>query len=276
VITDSLMMGALRDTYGDARIPVMASNAGDDVLLMPPSLPVAFGAVQAAVQSGAISIARLDASVRRILALKEKLGLFDAAPVAVSTAQAALGTTAHRAAEKRDAEASVTLIANDADVLPLQAPSAGEQFLVVGPGSESVDKVALMVRARGATVTTNVTGFAPRASVATAAATAAQSATTVIALTSNADTDPGQQRVVRALAGSGTPVITVAIGRPYDQGYYRAAISICLYSDSDASLRALVRALFGDINPAGKLPVAIPDPTHPDNTLYPLGYGLSY
>ncbi len=275
VITDALDMGALRDTYGDDRIPVMALLAGDDVLLMPPSLPVAWNAVKAAVTSGEISGARLDASVKRILALKIKLGLFGAPPTSVTAAATALGTKAHRTLEQRDAEASVTLLANEGNTLPLDAASDGP-YLVVGPTSAPVSAMAAVLRGRGLSASTYVTGASPPASVATAAAARAAGFVTVIDLTLNADTDIGQQRVVRALAGTGKRLITISIGRPYDQGFYRAAINICLYSQSAASLRAAARVIFGEIAPAGHLPVAIPNGSDPSTTLYPLGFGLGF
>jgi len=275
VITDSLVMGALRDTYGDDRIPVMAVNAGDDILLMPPSLPLAFAAIQGAVHSGQISTTRLNASVRRILALKQKLGLFGAAPASVGAAQGAFGSKAHRAIETDDAESSVTLVANDGSVLPL-SPSAANSYLVVGPTQAPVTSVAGLLSGRGLSVATFVTGKSPSSLKAASAAARAAGYDTVIDLTLNADADVGQQNVVAALAGTSKMLVTVSIGRPYDQAYYGAATNICLYSSSTASLRALIRVLFGEIPPHGHLPVAIPDPSVPKNVLYPLGFGLGY
>jgi beta-N-acetylhexosaminidase len=276
VITDALDMGALRDTYGDDAIPVMAVGAGDDILLMPPSLPVAFAAVQDAVRTRKISVARLDESVGRILRLKQQLGLFGAAPLDAGAAAAALGTDAHRAVETSLARASVTLVANDGGALPIKASSEAGPYLVVGTTSPPVAAVAGMIGARGLSVATYLTGPEPRASVAAEAAAKAADYGTVIVLTKDADTDAGQQRVVSALAATGKRLITVSIGRPYDQGHYRAAINACLYSDSDASLRALVRVIFGELSPTGHLPVAIPDPGDPQTPLYPIGFGLSY
>jgi beta-N-acetylhexosaminidase len=42
------------------------------------------------------------------------------------------------------------------------------------------------------------------------------------------------------------------------------------------SVKALAAALFGDLTPSGKLPVAIPMAGDPDTTLYPFGFGLGY
>ena len=104
----------------------------------------------------------------------------------------------------------------------------------------------------------------------------AADADTVIDLTLDADTDGGQQRVEEALAATGTRLITASIGRPYDQAYYKAAVNLCVYSDSLASISALAGVIFGDMAPAGHLPVTIPDPKHPAHALYPIGYGLGY
>jgi beta-N-acetylhexosaminidase len=275
VITDSLQMGALTNTYGDDRIPVMAIQAGDDILLMPPSLPVAWNAVKAAVTSGQISMAELNASVRRILTLKMKLGMFAVAPVSVTSAASGLGTSAHKQIEQNDAEASVTLVANDGQVLPLNGPSAGS-YLVVGPTAASVSQLVGAIGGRGWIVGGVVTGVSPTAAAIQNAVTHAGHYGTVIVLTLNADVDTAQQSLVGALKSASPREVTVSIGRPYDEAYYHAAVNICLYSDSTASLDALVRVLFGEIAPTGHLPVAIPDPAHPTTTLYPIGFGLGY
>jgi len=75
VITDSLSMGAVTSAYGAAECAVLAVQAGADLLLMPEDLAQAYAGVLAAVKNGAVSRARLDESVLRILRLKEAYGL---------------------------------------------------------------------------------------------------------------------------------------------------------------------------------------------------------
>ena len=77
IMTDSLRMQAVRDVSSDERIPVLALAAGADLLLMPPNLDLAIRSVLAAVRSGELTQARIDASVRRILQLKWRRGLVD-------------------------------------------------------------------------------------------------------------------------------------------------------------------------------------------------------
>ena len=70
IVTDSLAMGAITDSYTPGEAAVQALQAGCDVLLMPADLADAYDAVLAAVQNGTVSEERLDASVAKILRMK--------------------------------------------------------------------------------------------------------------------------------------------------------------------------------------------------------------
>lgn len=70
IVTDSLAMGAITDSYTPGEAAVLALQAGCDVLLMPNGLADAYDAVLAAVQDGTISEQRLDESVAKILRMK--------------------------------------------------------------------------------------------------------------------------------------------------------------------------------------------------------------
>lgn len=74
VMTDALDMGAVRD-QDRGELAVQSVEAGVDILLAPPDVAVAHAALVDAVVTGRISEDRLDASVARILALKDELGL---------------------------------------------------------------------------------------------------------------------------------------------------------------------------------------------------------
>ena len=75
VITDSLSDPAITQRYEPGQAALLAFQAGADVLLLPQDLEAAYGAILTAVQEGPISQERLDASVLRILHLKEVYGL---------------------------------------------------------------------------------------------------------------------------------------------------------------------------------------------------------
>ncbi len=74
VMTDALNMGAVA-SIPERELVVDAVLAGVDIVLIPPSLSEATSALRDAVADGTISEARLDASVARVLRLKERLGL---------------------------------------------------------------------------------------------------------------------------------------------------------------------------------------------------------
>ena len=74
VITDALNMGAITAQYSSSEAAVAALNAGANMLLMPEDFQSAYKGVLSAVESGTVSEARIDESVRRILEVKVSLG----------------------------------------------------------------------------------------------------------------------------------------------------------------------------------------------------------
>ena len=80
VCTDDLTMAAVSDTYGMGEAAVLALEAGCDLLLVchgADNLTAARDALLQAVDAGRVSMERLDESVYRILALKDRFGLTD-------------------------------------------------------------------------------------------------------------------------------------------------------------------------------------------------------
>ena len=73
VVTDALVMGAIANRYGANEAPVMAVEAGADILLMPVNPEGAIQAVCEAVTTGRISQERIQSSVERIWKAKGKV-----------------------------------------------------------------------------------------------------------------------------------------------------------------------------------------------------------
>lgn len=96
----------------------------------------AFDRLPAAVASGAMPEALLDAAVRRILEVKLRLGLFDDPYVDEERARAVLADPAHRAVARDAARRSAVLLRNEGDLLPLDAGSL-ESIAVIGPLADS-------------------------------------------------------------------------------------------------------------------------------------------
>jgi beta-glucosidase len=73
IVTDALVMGAIANKYGPNEAPILALEAGADILLMPVDPAGAIKAVCDAVGAGRISPERIRASVERIWQAKRKI-----------------------------------------------------------------------------------------------------------------------------------------------------------------------------------------------------------
>jgi beta-glucosidase len=73
IVTDALVMGAIANEYGPNEAPILALEAGADILLMPADPAAAIQAVCEAVKAGRISPERIQASVERIWQCKQKI-----------------------------------------------------------------------------------------------------------------------------------------------------------------------------------------------------------
>ncbi len=268
VVTDALSAAALESIPSDQRA-LRALEAGDDVLLMPEDLPASIAAIRSAVQSGEVSESRLDASVLRILRLKEKLGLFRNAMVDASAAPSRVGTPAQLATAARTASDSITLVRNANATLPL-APNTGKHVLVTGWGSGTTQTLADSIATHGVTTQRLYTGSNPSQSLIDSAVAAARASDDVVVTTDNAWADPGQQALLQALEASGTPVVVVALGGPYDLAYVPDAPTfVAAYGYQPPTLDALVADLFG-AQPKGHLPVTV---RSPDGSAVVAAYG---
>ncbi|HEY1320338.1 MAG TPA: glycoside hydrolase family 3 C-terminal domain-containing protein, partial [Streptosporangiaceae bacterium] len=218
-------------------------------------------------------------------------GLFDHPLVDASAADAAV--TAGRDATLQAARESITLLRNQNNVLPL---SDSSKLVVTGPNADNMawQLGGWSVSWQGAftsghvccegpkgqtppgttilkglqTQDSNVT-FAP--DQATAVADAASADAVVVAVGEKAYAEglgdnpspqltPDQQNLVSALEKTGKPVIVVVVaGRPLGLGPAEQANAILMaYQGSTEAGQAVADAIFGKIDPSGKLPVTWP------------------
>jgi beta-N-acetylhexosaminidase len=110
VTTDALNMGAIVKEVGADEAPVLAFLAGSDLLLMPTDVGRAIDAMVRAVDDGRISRARVDQSVRRILEMKERLGLFDRREVDLNRVSSVVGRAEFRDIGAAVSQRSITLL----------------------------------------------------------------------------------------------------------------------------------------------------------------------
>jgi beta-glucosidase len=106
----------------------LALKAGVDIDMMADAyrhgLPVA-------LKRGLVSVAQIDQSVRRVLILKERLGLFDDPYHRGKHAESPATLTHRRHLARQIAARSIVMLKNDADCLPIS--TAARRLAVIGP-----------------------------------------------------------------------------------------------------------------------------------------------
>jgi len=110
-----------------------ALNGGVDMFMAPLGWKQLYEDTIASVRSGEIPMNRLDDAVRRILRVKFRLGLFEAARPYDGRFDL-IGADSHRALAREAVRKSLVLLKNDG-VLPIRATA---RVLVTGPASEDV------------------------------------------------------------------------------------------------------------------------------------------
>ncbi|HXN49599.1 MAG TPA: glycoside hydrolase family 3 N-terminal domain-containing protein [Bryobacteraceae bacterium] len=324
-------------TYADAAI--MALRAGNDIIMTTPQFYE--GALEA-VHSGRLAESEIDAPVRRLLALKFRMGLFenprraDLARAAVETARAD-----HRAVNLAAARQSLILLQNNG-VLPLD-PAKAKSIAVIGPNADDDQQqlgdwslgspqhppsAGKQPREKTTTVLDGIRALAPSGGVVRyergcsivdadlsgipPAVAAAQASDVIVVVvgdhlrfigetnsTATLELQGGQIALLDALEKTGKPMVVVLVNsKPLvlPPSAKRAAAILEGFNPGMEGGRALAEALFGQLNPSGRLTISIPvhvgqQPVfysqvrgqHGDRyadltqePLFPFGHGLSY
>jgi beta-N-acetylhexosaminidase len=285
VITDALNMAGVRKQYPDDRIPVLALNAGADILLMPKDLGVAQKAVLDAVRGGEVSKARFEQALLRTVKQKIKNGVLFRPFVQVNAVDRKVGTPEHLKQAQAITDRSTTLVKNEASApggaLPFrQTPGS---MLVVGTGSTAGPAgLAASAGKRGTRTTVQNAGSAPNQAAVDAAVAAAGSNDVTVVLSNRStkpEVDPNRRQaaLVKALLATGKRVVVVAERDPYDISVFpEAPTFLATFSSQPVAMESLARVLYGERGPSGKLPVSVPKDGEPGTPLYPFGHGLSW
>ena len=235
------------------------------------------------VQAGEISTQRLDDAVRRVLAVKFRLGLFERPYADTDRQLEQLPLDEYRAASRRAAARGMVLLKNNG-LLPLK-PDA-RRVAVIGPyaherrtmlGSWVNDILA----DEPGTLADALRAALPEAQILTAPSglydemlmAAAEADVVVLALgesharngeyncVASIELPAGQQALFDALAGLGKPLaVVVYTGRPVALTRIAPQADALLLAWHPGSLGAEATAdvLLGAVNPGGKLPVSFP------------------
>jgi beta-N-acetylhexosaminidase len=288
ITTDALDAAAV-GSFPPATVALKAFGAGNDQLLEiaqpeelegrdkpPADLLAGRRAVLAAVKKSPAKMAALKESVVRVLRLKWRLGLAAEPFTKPERVKQVVGTPAHLKVAKDAARRSITMLRNEAGLLPL-APNSGRKVLVTGFGETTTKTLGAAIAAHSLTPQVLDTGFSPSPEAIAEAVSAAAGNELIVVSTFNAWT-PGatQIELVEKLLATGKPVIVAAVGTPYDVAYLPGARTfLTSLSYQPPSLEALVEALFGELDPTGRLPVTVTAPGS-SQVLYPFGAGIGF
>ena len=129
IISDAMAMHAIADNYDFDTAVVLAVEAGCDAIIAKESMQT-FEALQKGFTDGTISEARVDASVSRMLAAKEELGLPGSIPDP-DQAESVARRPEHKALARRIAEASIARLSDPDGLLPLRGKGSGSAGVVI-------------------------------------------------------------------------------------------------------------------------------------------------
>jgi beta-N-acetylhexosaminidase len=267
VFTDGLDMGAITDGHGGTGAALLALEAGADVLLQPRSddVEAVIDAVVAAMASGRLTKERVRSSVRRVLAAKQRLGLYAGAQVDVERVMHVVGIDAHRALARDAAERSMTLVRDAGNVLPLR----GRRVFVLCCNSEYdpfTGRELLRGLAEGATVDGMLADARTTAAELQDAGTRADAADVVIvapfiragAGNPSLGVPAEVVRVIHDIAAR-RPTALVAFGNPYIIGQLPDMDTFVVAWGAWEPLQSVAaRALLGDAPMPGRMPVPLP------------------
>jgi len=257
VVTDALAMGGFSGS--SVEMEIQSFLAGSDVLLWP-SLAY-MDVLEKKILSGEISEERLDDAVRRVLALKERVGLFNKKPPAAEL-------SFDEEIAQKVAEKSITLLNNKRSLLPLDQSKVKKVLLVaVSPYERHetrlpiIKKIQELLEKRGIEVVFQVDAWRNE-------------------LAANKDCDinlfvidrvtgiyQGSKDVYGENAASvwGSHIsdkdktIVATFGNPYIYAKYYKTIEhyVNAYDLHDEVIKAFDRALFGEIPFVGKSPIEL-------------------
>ncbi|CAN5299168.1 glycoside hydrolase family 3 protein [soil metagenome] len=295
LVTDALDMNGVLGKASMAEVTQLAVTAGNDVLLMPTDVPVAIEAVVAGVRSGRFTEARVDSSVRRLLAAKHRMGLDHNRFVDVERVREVVADSANLVPARLAAERAITLVRDSLGLLPLgRLPRTTRVVsLTVAPRAELSANVtfnAELQRAFPQMVTqlmtpeivfdatagaasggtgTYVASPVPRLlpAIVDNALRASEGAELVIvssyfgasSSTATMAATGGLPELIDALEKGGRKVLLVSFANPYlALGLPATPVFLEAWSSSVLSQRAAARGMLGLAPITGQLPISIP------------------
>jgi len=281
IVTDAMSMSGLTLYFNQEEASVRALEAGADLLLKPADPDAAFRGVRDAVKGGRLTEKRLEESARKVLAAKYDLGLVQQRITPLDEIdQIVSGKDTLKLAEEI-AEHAITLVRNDAKLLPLNLPAnATIVNLAITNGDDRLfvtqPFVATLARSGRKVVTVVLDDRSSEAEVKKALDLSGRADLVIASLygrvrsgqaRSVALPEPGS-RALDTLIDRKTPVIGISFGNPYLlSSFPKLQTYMVAYGDMQSLQEAGAEALLGLNDITGRLPISLPG-------LYPRGTGI--
>jgi len=282
IVTDALSMSGLTIYFTQDEAAVRALEAGADMLLKPADVDAAFRGVREAVKSGRLTEKRIEDSTRKILAAKYDLGLVAQRVTPIDTIDRTVSSREAGTLANEIAEHAITLVRDEEKLLPLTSLKSDAKILniAITNGDDRLVVAAPFVsRLARAGRKVETVALDDRSSE--------QEVQKVLELAKSADliiaslygrVRSGQVRsvglpdagatVLNAVLRTKTPIVGISFGNPYLlQNFQGLKTYIVAYGDMPSLQQAVARALLGEIDITGKLPISLPG-------LYPRGTGI--
>jgi beta-N-acetylhexosaminidase len=266
-ISDAFNMRALaQGASGRAIEAIAALRAGLDLLLLTsdPAGAELDDALVLAAARGLLPQPETHTSLARVAALRRRLAV---PPAEGEPDPAVIGNADHRSLADELARRSITLVRDDAGLLPLQLAEPNEVVVVMprpadltpaDTSSTVAPALAEAIRRHHPRVVEHLVDWDPDGGQIAAARAAAEGADVLVLGTISASLSPGQIALVDALLSLGKRTVTVALRTPWDIDAYPASTThACTYSILEPSLTALADGLFGRAPFPGRLPVRV-------------------
>ncbi len=270
VVTDALDMRAVTEQYSHGELAVQALEAGVDLLLISLDPFAAHAAIMQAVEEGRLTEERIDTSVMRILRAKEWAGLHQDRLVSLAALRSRVYNLHHRALGRTVARASITLLRNEGDALPLY-PDDRDVLSIVLSDSEDPEvgdafRRSLRAQAHGNLTTRRIDPDSRPSDYSEVVGEARQADVVLVPAFLRVRSWSGQislpadyANFVDDLIGTGAPVVLIAFGNPYMVSAINPpAAYLAAYGTSEVEQTAAAQALFGASDVSGRLPINIP------------------
>lgn len=285
--TDDLWYDNVVQRFGAEEVAIKAFEAGHDIILKPKNPAAAIAALAAAVKSGRLNEQRIDEAALKLLTLKARLGLHKNRFVDDSRLGEFVGTPEHLKLVQEAADKSLTLLKNDG-IFPV-ASSRLAKAVNISVQKLDGDPSPAALAAKLSTAFPEIQSFSLRPEMDPVYydkvyQAALGSDLVILSLfvprTRLGDATPFREAdlafLQKVIAAKPNAVVAMAYGNPH---LIRKIPSVAAYligygekgwfGNQSVYFDSFIKALKGELKPAGRLPVRVSDE-------YPIGSGLKF